>query len=131
MDSGRSHIRVVIQLNKQFYINRYKIACIIIILKNIHSILSLWGAWSDCCSGIQTRSRTCAYDPDNFGEPLIEQRDCNIFQTCNAAGARPSQYQCQSVNKCGQNAQCILDNIFLESCICTSGYEFVNNNCQD
>ena len=119
MESGRSHICVVIQLYKQFYISKQQ------------CIFSLWGAWSDCCSGVQTRSRTCAYDPDNFGEPLTEQRDCNIFQTCNTAGARPTQYQCPSVNKCGQNTQCILDNVFLESCICTSGYEFVNNNCQD
>ena len=44
--------------------------------------LSGWGSWSGCSvtcgSGVQTRSRTCAYDPGNFGEPLTEQKTCTI-----------------------------------------------------
>ena len=54
-----------------------------------------------------------------------------IFETCNGEGVRPSEYECDPANRCGQNAQCVLDNDFIESCICTSGYEYVDHNCQD
>ena len=54
-----------------------------------------------------------------------------IFETCNAVGVRPPLNECHPNNRCGQNAQCVLDNDFIESCICTTGYEYVDNNCQD
>ena len=53
------------------------------------------------------------------------------IQTCNAEGERPSEYECGSENRCLENALCILDNDMNENCICTSGYENVDNNCRD
>lgn len=53
------------------------------------------------------------------------------IETCNAVGVRPSEYECDSDNRCHENGLCVLDTDFTESCICTSGYENVDNNCRD
>ena len=42
--------------------------------------LSQWGFWSDFSKPandlVQTRTRTCSLDPENFTEPLSEQKTC-------------------------------------------------------
>ena len=43
--------------------------------------LSQWGLWSDFSKSatdlVQTRTRTCSFDPENFSEPLSEQKTCH------------------------------------------------------
>ena len=53
------------------------------------------------------------------------------IETCDEQGVRPPRYECDSSNKCGLNAQCILDNSFKENCICLSGFEFRDFECVD
>ena len=53
------------------------------------------------------------------------------IETCNEQGERPPRYECDSSNKCGLNAQCILDHSFNENCICLSGFEFRDFECVD
>ena len=54
-----------------------------------------------------------------------------IIETCNDEGMRPPAYECAPDNHCGEHAECILDDNFNESCICTLGFEYVDNDCQD
>ena len=53
----------------------------------LKTYLSDWGSWSSCSTtcgnGIQTRTRTCAYDPGNFAQPLSEQKSCFLHECCN------------------------------------------------
>ena len=55
--------------------------------RNYKIYLSEWGSWSDCSTtcgeGIQTRTRTCAYDAANFSQSLTEQKTCQIQECCN------------------------------------------------
>ena len=44
--------------------------------------LGQWGLWSDFSKPandlVQSRTRTCAFDPENFSESLSEQKTCHI-----------------------------------------------------
>ena len=47
------------------------------------NIFSDWGLWSDCCKSSQKRTRTCAYDSENFtAASLKEQKGCFGPVTC-------------------------------------------------
>ena len=52
-------------------------------------------------------------------------------ETCNKEGFRPREYQCSDNNQCGANAKCILDSNLVESCLCTTGFQYIDNNCVD
>ena len=54
--------------------------------------------------------------------------------TCDIDGSRwvrPRKSQCSDNNQCGANAKCILDSNFVESCLCTKGFEYTDNSCVD
>ena len=61
---------------------------------------------------------------------LKEPEEIKI-ETCNELGERPPEYECLFDNKCGLNAECILDSNLHENCICLSGFEFRDFECVD
>ena len=52
-------------------------------------------------------------------------------ETCNKSGFRPRESQCSDNNQCGANAKCIVDSNLVESCLCTTGFEYTDNSCVD